>query len=596
MPTPLRTLIVEDSEDDTLLLVEELRRGGYEPKYTRVDSADRMETELAAHVWDIVFSDFTMPRFTAFDALAHLRKSGVDIPFIIVSGTIGEDRAVMAMKAGAHDYVLKDNMKRLVPAVERELREAANRRERKQAEETARYLAYNDPLTDLPNRFRFQEEMQRAIEMCLRENRRAVMLLMDLERFREVNDTLGHTQGDRLLRQVGLRLRTALPESDLVARLGGDEFGILLARAATVENISSVIKMVLDMLEAPVMIDGIPVAVEASIGVAIAPDHANDADRIMQRADIALYRAKQLGSGYAIYDPKYDSHTPQRLALAAELRGAIEREELTLHFQPQIDLRNGAIVAAEALVRWQHPIEGLLMPDRFIGVTEQTGLIRPLTQWVLAKSLQQCRTWCLDPQTRWSVCVNLSARSLHDMHLAEQIGRALRTAEVEAHSLVLEITESAIILEPQRARETLAALHRLGVGLSIDDFGTGYTSLAHIKHLPVNEIKIDKSFVQSLLKDPRDAAIVQSVIALAHHLGLTVVAEGVENAETLARLMQLGCDRAQGFHMSAPLSAQAILALPSNVDWRADARSRRPGALRPGAKESGPSSAPRSGG
>ena len=570
MATPLRALIVEDSEDDTLLLVEELRRGGYRPHYRRVDSADSMETELDKQVWDIVFSDFTMPRFTAFDALAQLRKSAIDIPFIIVSGTIGEDRAVMAMKAGAHDYVLKNNLKRLIPAVERELREAANRRERKQAEQTAHYLAYNDPLTDLPNRFRFHEEMQRAIEECLRETRHAVMLLMDLERFREVNDTLGHAQGDRLLRQVGLRLRTALSTSDLVARLGGDEFGVLLSRLTTVEEVTGVIKMILDMLEAPIMIDGIPVAVEASVGVAIAPEHGNDADRIMQRADVALYRAKQIGSGYAIYDPKHDSHTPQRLALAAELRRAIEREELVLHFQPMVDLGTGDIVAAEALVRWQHPKEGLLMPDRFIGVTERTGMIKPLTQWVLARSLHECRTWQREHDKTWRLCVNLSARSLHDTHLAENVERALLAADVAPGSLMLEITESAIILEPQRAQETLAALHSLGVLLSIDDFGTGYTSLAHIKHLPVNEIKVDKSFVQNMLNDKSDAAIVRSVITLSHHLGLKVVAEGVENKDILAYLTELGCDFAQGYYISAPLTAQVIAALPSHTDCRGD--------------------------
>jgi diguanylate cyclase (GGDEF)-like protein len=574
MNTQLRALIVEDSEDDTLLLVQELRRGGYAPSYERVDSADAMESQLSKQVWDIVFSDFTMPSFTAFDALAQLRTSGIDIPFIIVSGTIGEDRAVMAMKAGAHDYVLKNNLKRLIPAVERELREAANRRERKQAEETARYLAYTDPLTDLPNRFRFHEEMQRAIERCAGEGCRAAMLLMDLERFREVNDTLGHPQGDRLLRQVGLRLRAALSPSDMVARLGGDEFGILVARMRTVEDVIGVIRMILDMLQAPIMIDGIPVAVDASIGVAIAPEHGNDADRIMQRADVALYHAKKIGSGYAIYDSKHDSYTPQRLALAAELRGAIEHDELVVHFQPMIDLRTGGIVAAEALVRWQHPKEGLLLPDRFIGVTEHTGMIKPLTQWVLAKSLRECRAWRHRQHKSWRLCVNLSARSLHDAHLAEQIEQALRTADVQPEMLMLEITESAIILEPRRALETLTALHGLGVMLSIDDFGTGYTSLAHIKHLPVNEIKIDKSFVQNILNNQSDAAIVCSVISLSHHLGLQVVAEGVEDKDILAMLVELGCDFAQGYYISPPVTATAMAAMPGNTDWRRDQRER----------------------
>jgi diguanylate cyclase (GGDEF)-like protein len=464
--------------------------------------------------------------------------------------------------------VLKDNLKRLIPAVERELREAANRRERKQAEETVRYLAYNDPLTNLPNRFRFHQEMQRAIEACMRENRHTAMLLMDLARFREVNDTLGHTQGDRLLRQVGQRLRTTLARSDFVARLGGDEFGILLSCVSGVEEVIATIKTVLDMLQTPIVIDDLPLAIEANIGVAIAPQHGHDADRIMQRADVALYRAKEIGSGYALYDQKHDSHTPQRLALAAELRGAIEREELVVHFQPLVDLRSGDIAAAEALVRWQRPNEGLLMPEHFIGVTEHTGLIKPLTRWVLAKSLSQCHDWHHRHGKPWRLCVNLSARSLHDPHLTEEIEQALRVAGIEPGMLVLEITESAIILEPARAQETLAALHSLGVRLSIDDFGTGYTSLAHIKHLPVNEIKIDRSFVHNMLHDKSDAAIVRSVISLSQHLGLKVVAEGVENEEVLDELQELGCDYVQGYYLSAPRTAEAIAALPGNIDWR----------------------------
>ncbi len=557
MLRPLRALIVEDSEDDTLLLVEELHRGGYEPSYRRVETADRMAAALAEGAWDIVFSDFTMPNFTAFDALALLRKHGTDIPFIIVSGTIGEDRAVMAMKAGAHDYVLKDNLKRLIPAVERELREAANRRERRQAEETARYLAYNDPLTDLPNRIRFLQESQRAIDTELRERRLAAMLLMDLERFREVNDTLGHQQGDALLRQVGARLRTTVPDSGLVARLGGDEFGILLSRLAAVDDIKGVIESIVKMLAVPIMIERIPLAVEASIGVAIAPYHATDANALMQRADVAMYRAKQTGSEYTIYAPEHDSYSPKRLALAAELRNAIDYGQLVLHYQPVIDLKTAQVVAAEALVRWQHPKNGLLMPSAFIGVTEHTGLIKPLTQWVLAMALRQCHAWRQQGKG-WRVSVNLSARSLHDTELPVQIEQLLRAFDIEPGYLNLEITESAIILEPKRALEILIALHRLGVRLSIDDFGTGYTSLGHIKNLPVDAIKIDKSFVLNMLQNKSDAAIVRSIIDLSHHLGLKVVAEGVENSNLLRHLTALDCDYAQGYAIGKPVPAEAF--------------------------------------
>ncbi len=554
---PLRTVIVEDSEADTELLLRELRRGGYTPDHARVETPETMRTELAARSWDIVFSDFTMPRFNAFDALTLLRESGLDIPFIIVSGTIGEDRAVTAMKAGAHDYILKGNLKRLIPAVEREIREARVRQERRQAEETIRRLAYTDPVTDLPNRVRFRELVLQAVEEARPDRRPLALLLMDLDHFKDVNDTLGHIRGDHLLQQVGLRLRGALFASDVVARLGGDEFGILLPRLASVDDVQHVIKKLRDYLQAPFMIDGVPIAVEASIGVATLPEHANDADTLLQRADIAMYGAKRMASGYAIYAPRNDPYSSERLSLMAELREAIERNQLLLHFQPKVEIATGRIVGTEALVRWQHPRHGLLMPDRFITTAERTGLISPLTRWVLADALGHCQGACHEG-IDLRVSVNLSARSLHDPHLAEMVEDTLKASGAEPRRLTLEITESAIVLDPKRAEETLVQLSRMGIRLSIDDFGTGYTSLASIKRLPVDEIKIDKSFVLDMLTDPDDATIVRSVIELGHNLGLKVVAEGVESQEMLDALAALGCDEAQGFFINRPLTCDAL--------------------------------------
>ena len=298
---PLRVLVVEDSEDDTELLLHELRRGGYDLTHTRVDIAEMMNSELSEHKWDIVISDFSMPHFDAFAALELLHSTLQDIPFIIVSGTIGEDRAVTAMKLGAHDYILKGNLKRLVPAVERELREARSRQERRKADETIHRLAYTDPLTGLPNRIRFRELVQEAIVTGQREQRPIALLLMDLDRFKDVNDTLGHDRGDSLLQQVGLRLRSALFTSKVVARLGGDEFGILFPQLVATDDALHVIKKIQECLVVPFMIDGIPIVVEASIGVATMPEHADNADTLLQRADIAMYRAKQMASDYAIY-------------------------------------------------------------------------------------------------------------------------------------------------------------------------------------------------------------------------------------------------------------------------------------------------------
>ncbi len=567
MAKPLNTLIVEDSEDDTELLLRELRQGGYEPVHIRVDNPDAMETELRERRWDIVFSDFTMPHFNAFDALALLRKTEIDLPFIIVSGTIGEDRAVIAMKAGAHDYILKDNLKRLLPAVERELREARIRKERREAETTIYRLAYHDPVTGLPNRTQFRGQVQQAVEAGLRGRHHVALLLMDLERFKDVNDTLGHGRGDHLLQQVGSRLRSTLFSPDVVARLGGDEFGILLPHLAAREDIDLVVKKLQDILMAPFMIEGIPIVVEASIGVAIAPEHANDADTLLQRADIAMYRAKQMASGNVVYTPDIDRHSPERLALMAELRNAIENNQLLLHYQPIVDIRNGRTVGAEALVRWQHPTRGLLAPGQFIGPAEYTGLIAPLTQWVLAQALRHCQeTRRLGFDMR--VSVNLSARTLHHPHLRENVENLLKTVDIEPHRLILEITESAIILDPARAQETLEALHRMGVSLSIDDFGTGYTSLASITKLPVKEIKIDRSFVNGMLTNGDDVTIVRSVVELGHNLGLKVVAEGVETQAMLDRLSVFGCDQAQGFFISQPRPCEQLRNWLTTSSWK----------------------------
>ena len=554
---PLRTLIVEDSEDDTALLLHELRRGGYDLIHTRVDTAEMMSAELSARTWDIVISDFRMPHFNAFAALELLCNTKQDIPFIIVSGTIGEDLAVTAMKLGAHDYILKGNLKRLLPVVERELRDAVVRQGRRQADATIHRLAYTDPVTNLPNRIRFRELVQEAIVAGQREQRPVALLLMDLDHFKDVNDTLGHDRGDSLLQQVGLRLRSALFKNDVVARLGGDEFGVLLPRLAAADDMKLAIKKIQGCLEVPFMIDGIPIVVETSIGVAMMPKHANDADTLLQRADIAMYRAKFMASGYAIYAPEFNPHSPERLGLMAELRDAIEQNQLVLHFQPKLELKTGRIVGSEALVRWQHPRLGMIPPDKFILAAEQTGLIGPLTSWVLINALTHCQS-ARSEGIKLRVSVNLSARSLHDPQLPKMIADALDATGAKAEQLMLEVTESAIVLDPKRAEANLVLLSNMGTWLSIDDFGTGYTSLSSIKRIPVDEIKIDKSFVTNMLSDKKDAMIVRTVIEFGHNLGLTVIAEGVETKEVLDALAALGCDEVQGYFISMPQACEPL--------------------------------------
>lgn len=528
--------------------------------------SEAMRAELTEKPWDIIYSDFSMPRFSAFDALALLRSMNLDIPFIIVSGTIGEDRAVTAMKAGAHDYILKGNLKRLIPATERELRDAQLRQEHRQADETIHRLAYIDQVTELPNRARFQELIEEAVAAAKQEERPIALLLMDLDRFKDVNDTLGHDRGDTLLKQVGFRLQGVMMAPGVVARIGGDEFGILLPQLTTTNEIQEIIRKILEFLAPPFMIDGIPISVEASIGIAAMPEHAEDPHSLLQAADIAMYRAKQMASNYAIYEPEYNRHSPEQLGLMAELREAIDKNQLLLHFQPKLELKTGRVVGLEALVRWQHPRLGLLYPDKFIGTAEQTGLITPLTRWVLASALRYCKS----EHQRGAylrMSVNLSARSLHDAQLLKTVAELLKAADVSPDHLILEVTESAIVLDPSRAEETLVALNDMGVGLSIDDFGTGYTSLASIRRLPINEIKIDRSFITNMLTDNKDAMIVRSVIELGHNLGLTVVAEGIESKEVLDELADLGCDETQGYFICRPQASEQLGAWFSTCSW-----------------------------
>jgi len=562
---PIRVLIVEDSREDTTRMVQELERAGYNPEIGQVDTPGAMNRALMDQSWDLVICDYRMSKFNAPDAIALLRKTGLDLPFIIVSGSVGEDLAIAAMKDGAHDYILKNNLSRLIPAVERELREARLRRERDQAEEMIRFLAYHDFLTALPNRTLLQDRLQRAVLDAQRETRSLAVLLMDLDRFKEINDTLGHHWGDQLLKQMGPRVQAVLRESDTVARFGGDEFAVLLPNTGA-EGAMQTAQKILKALEPHFIIDNLPIQVEASIGIALFPEHGIHSESLIQRADVAMYAAKRTGGCCVIYEPEQDLHSPRRLALMGELRNAIDQDQFFLHYQPKISLVNGRMIGVEALIRWQHPDYGFIPPDQFIGPAEQTGLIHPLTQWVLNTALRQCKIWRgegLDIR----VAINLSARNLQDSELPDRMAECLTNHGVSSDRLDLEITESAIMADPERALRVLKELDRLGVGLSIDDFGTGYSSIGYLKKLPVNAIKVDKSFVINMVTDENDTAIVKCAIAFGHNLGKKVVAEGVENRETWNRLAALGCDSAQGYYMGRPMPPSELPRWSSESPW-----------------------------
>jgi diguanylate cyclase len=416
--------------------------------------------------------------------------------------------------------------------------------------------ALHDPLTGLPNRELFADRVSQAIRTADRELRPAALLLLDLDRFKEVNDTLGHHHGDQLLVQLGQRLGGMLREVDTVARLGGDEFAVLLP-GATTEGASGVAEKLRVALQQPINIDGVMLDLDASIGIAVYPEHGNDAAELLQHADVAMYVAKQAHIGFLVYDPAVDQHSPKRLALLGGLRRALERDELVLHYQPKADLATGQIRSVEGLVRWQHPEHGLLGPGEFIPLAERTGLIHPLTRWVLAAALDQAARW-QRAGLHLSVAVNISTRCLLDPTFPDQVASQLTAWQLPSKLLVLEITESAVMADPARALEVLGRLHTLGVGLAVDDFGTGYSSMAYLKELPVDELKIDRSFVIQMADSPSDAVIVRSTIDLGHNLGLRVVAEGVETQHAWQELSALGCDVAQGYYLGRPMPAAEL--------------------------------------
>lgn len=673
--------MLEDRATDAELVVHEMRRGGYDPMVTRVDDEVSYQAALDAS-WDLVLADFNLPAYDAVSALREMNRRHLDLPFIIVSGSIGEDVAVAAVREGAADYLLKDRLGRLGAAVDhalaqkvlrderakvdRELKESQERfrrvfeegavgmaivgsdyrfldvndalcqmlgyskaeltrlgirdvshpedfdatadmskrlfagelasyraekrylkktgevvwvqlsvsvvhgdsgdplysigvlqdiTERKRAEQEMQFLALHDTLTGLPNRTLFTDRLQQAILTAGRDGAGFGLLIMDMDRFKEVNDSLGHQSGDLLLQQMSARLRSALRQSDTVARLGGDEFGVLPFGVLDVQASVFAAQKILGAKDVPFTLGEATVEVGLSIGIAQYPEHGRDAETLMRRADVAMYVAKRTKSGYAVYSSEQDEHSAGRLALMGELRQAIRTRQLVLHYQPKVDFRSGRTTGVEALIRWDHPTKGLLSPDQFIPLAEQTDLMTLLAKYVMTEALQQCQRWHRKG-IDLNVAVNLSAANLHEATLPELAHELLDSVGLPPSVLTVEITESAIMVA--QADRTVRRLRDMGIGISIDDFGTGYSSLSYLKTLPVSEIKIDRSFVKDMAVDTDDAAIVQPTIDLGHNLRIKVVAEGVEDETTWKMLSLLGCDYAQGWYISRALPAEEL--------------------------------------
>ncbi len=674
MGKPLRVLLVEDSEDDAELVLDELARGGFEPESHRVDRLPELRQALAEQDWDVVLSDFNIIDFTAAEALRALHESGRDLPFLILSGAVRAEEAVNLLKLGAHDFLNKDALARLVPAIEREMRETAERAQRRLAEERVRILSlaieqspvsvvitdregridyanpkfeqvtgytlaeargrdlgftliehaggnpvdgiratvnaghewrgefcnlrrdgqlfweyatvsplkdengrishfvavkeditvrrsyeerllrqsHYDDLTGLPNRILMLDRLDQAMALAHRNRAQVALLCLDLDHFKNVNDMLGHGMGDALLKDVAQRLGSVVRDSDTLARLGGDEFVIILSgiddgAGAEAQRVAQRLQ---EALQPPFRLEDQDHFITASIGITLYPLDGEDAQVLLRNADLAMYKAKEIGrDGYRFFTQEINQRLQERLALEAQLRGAVRRDEMLLHYQPIVDLATTRPVAVEALLRWRRTDGGVVMPDTFIPIAEELGLIRELGEWVVATACGAIDGFGRDLR----IAVNVSPRQLREAGFSAAVQRLLAETGLNPDRLELEITERVLMDDTPETADNLRMLCDLGVRLSIDDFGTGYSSLGYLQKYPFDTLKIDRSFVSQALDNPGAARLVETIIAMAHGLDLQVIAEGVETEAQRDFLRARGCDQAQGYLFARPL-------------------------------------------
>lgn len=556
---PVNLLFVEDSADDVQLALHALKRDGVEAVWRQVDSESAMRAALSEARPDAILSDFSMPGFDGLHALRLARDIAPEVPFIFLSGTIGEERAIEAIRMGATDYVLKGSMRRLGTAVKRALAEAG---ERKAYEARIRYLANYDALSDLPNRNLLGDRSAQAIAHARRTGRTCGLIVLNIDRFKLVNEGFGPAAGDALLKLLSERLRATVRDGDTAARLGADGFAVLAADLPRPDDMMSMVRKLQQAASSPFALEGRELHVSLSLGASTFPRDGEDFEALLRNADAAMQRVKGAGgNGFQYYTAAMTRDALQRIELENALRAAPGRDELALHYQPQVEIASGRIAGLEALMRWRHPERGAISPAQFIPIAEESDLIQSLGEWALVAACRQLVAWDAGGRPAPRVAVNVSARQFRSPGFAEMVGRVLREQRIRPSRLELELTEGVLIDDREEAAAILGRLKTLGVQIAVDDFGTGYSSLSYLSGLPIDCLKIDRSFVVQTTRGGRDAAIAQAIISLGHSLGLRVLAEGVETPEQLEFLRRHGCNECQGYLFARPCAADLAIQL-----------------------------------
>jgi len=556
MATPLRVLLVEDSEDDAELLLRELRRGGYLPEHRRVENDHDLQSALEHESWDVVITDHNLPGYSSVAALGTVRRSGLDIPIIIVSGSIGESIAVEAMKNGAHDYIMKNNLARLVPAITRELRETRNRVAHRRAQETIRHLAYHDSLTGLSNRLDFESRVQRALRLAGQGVVHA-LLYLDLDQFKIINDTCGHEAGDELLRQLAVLLRGPIRDADTISRLGGDEFGILLMNCSMDHALQIAERMLHIVKDFRFVWQDKTFVIGASIGLVVLDDSMLTLSDVLRMADMACYVAKDKGRNRVHVYRADDAELVQRhgeMQWVARLNRALEENRFVLFRQCIESLTDEADRHCELLLRMLDDEGQCILPGTFIPAAERYNLMPALDRWVVRNAfirLQERRhTGCGGDQPTFFI--NLSGATVSDDQFADYVTQQLKSTGLEPSLVGFEITETAVIANLASATRFIEQVREQGCRIALDDFGSGLSSFSYLKSIPADYLKIDGSFIKDMLDDPMDHAIVEAVNQIGHVAGLKTIAEFVESNEIGRRLREIGVDYVQGYAIHRP--------------------------------------------